>query len=155
MYEALSLVKISIDYDYKIQNLSFKTLNYWNLERDLKIGADIRNHRSPFLNTAVTLLDKAIKDNKNVEAYFYSQQVNKWIYWVVRKTKKGLLLEFHDIIEFRNAYIKLISYLKNEINKTKESNFQTVLNAQEEERIRIARRYTTKLANYWQLHTCK
>jgi signal transduction histidine kinase len=138
MYETLSLVKISIGYDYIIENLSFKTLNYWNLEKDLKIGADIRIHRVPFLNTGVTLLDKAIKDNKNMESCFYSKQVNKWIYWAVQKTTKGLLLEFHDVVEFRNAYTKLISYLKNEVNKTKESNFQTVLNAQEEERIRIA-----------------
>jgi len=138
MYETLSLVKISIGYDYIIENLSFKTLNYWNLEKDLKIGADIRIHRVPFLNAGVTLLDKAIKDNKNLRACFYSKQVDKWVYWAVQKTSEGLLLEFHDVVELRNAYTKLISYLKNEVNKTKESNFQTVLNAQEEERIRIA-----------------
>lgn len=88
MYETLSLVKISIGYDYIIENLSFKTLNYWNLEKDLKIGADIRIHRVPFLNAGVTLLDKAIKDNKNLRACFYSKQVDKWVYWAVQKHRK-------------------------------------------------------------------
>jgi|GEM_PF-4219566 len=121
MFRATGLAIIIVNKTFIIQDFNLSARCYKELKDYLVIGSNLLDQLPPILNEGYGILKQGIALAKDTEGSYYAEHIKKWVYIAFQHTTNGYTICLHNIEGLKET-----------------AGLLSILNAQEEERIRIA-----------------
>ncbi|GAA4792806.1 hypothetical protein GCM10023231_21240 [Olivibacter ginsenosidimutans] len=121
MFRAPSIAIIIVDKSFIIQDFNLSAKRFNELKDYLVVGNNLLNLFPPILNEGYGIIKQGLALTKDTEGSYYAEQIKKWVYITFQHTTSGYTICLHNMEGLKETVT-----------------LHSILNAQEEERIRIA-----------------
>jgi len=121
MFHTPCLAIIIVNRSFIIQDFNLSAQRYDELKGCLKVGVNLLNNLPPMLINSYQLLRQGANTGEDLTDSYFIEPLKKWVYISLQHADQGYIIYVHCMDGVREVV-----------------HFQSILNAQEEERTRIA-----------------